>query len=197
MEIRKHYGVTTLCGHCFTLYPWFCLSVFSFLFLCGLHKVCICCGSILSFVQNLFPLFQTHYHQITITKTKEIKFEPRIKLNHNLSICHDRIYLFVYESRAPVTWPSKPHMYALWAYFLIAVFKALLLSFASVGPLSRTQGDPWSLHQTGGWLSAWYHVHSRPEASPHPIFLSEWQRQGKPKVSPRKHLITDIYVCAR
>ena len=22
----------------------------------------------------LFPLFQTHYHQITITKTKEIKF---------------------------------------------------------------------------------------------------------------------------
>ena len=32
----------------------------------------------------LFPLFQTHYHQITITKTKEIKFEPRIKLNHNI-----------------------------------------------------------------------------------------------------------------
>ena len=44
----------------------------------------ICCGSISSLVQILFPLFQTHYHQITITKTKEIKFEPRIKLNHNI-----------------------------------------------------------------------------------------------------------------
>ena len=44
----------------------------------------ICCGSILSLVQILFPLFQTHYHQITIAKTKEIKFEPRIKLNHNI-----------------------------------------------------------------------------------------------------------------
>ena len=43
----------------------------------------ICCGSILSLVQILFPLYQTHYHQITITKTKEIKFEPRIKLNDN------------------------------------------------------------------------------------------------------------------
>ena len=44
----------------------------------------ICCGSILSLVQILFPLFQTLYNQITITKTKEIKFEPRIKkLNHN------------------------------------------------------------------------------------------------------------------
>ena len=40
-------------------------------------------GSILSVVQILFPLFQTHYHQITITRTKEIKFEARIKLNHN------------------------------------------------------------------------------------------------------------------
>ena len=42
------------------------------------------CGSILTLVQILFPLFQTHYHQITITKTKEITFEPRIKLNHNI-----------------------------------------------------------------------------------------------------------------
>ena len=48
----------------------------------GWFVECICCGSHLSLVQILFPLFQTHYHQITITKTKEIKFEPRIKLNH-------------------------------------------------------------------------------------------------------------------
>ena len=41
-----------------------------------------CCGSI------LFPLFQTHYHQIAITKTKEIKFEPRIKLNQNIMTSH-------------------------------------------------------------------------------------------------------------
>ena len=45
----------------------------------------ICCGSLLSLIQILFPLFQTHYNQITITKTTEIKFEPRIKLNHNIS----------------------------------------------------------------------------------------------------------------
>ena len=44
----------------------------------------ICCGSILSLVQILFPLFPTHYHQMTITKTKEMKLEPRIKLNHNI-----------------------------------------------------------------------------------------------------------------
>ena len=43
----------------------------------------LCCGSILSLLQILFTFFQTHSHQITITKTKEIKFEPRIKLNHN------------------------------------------------------------------------------------------------------------------
>ena len=30
---------------------------------------------------------------------------------------HDQIYLFVHESRAPVTWFSKPHMYALRTYF--------------------------------------------------------------------------------
>ena len=51
-----------------------------------IRKSYICCGSILSLVQILFPLFQTHYHQITITKTKEIKFEPKIKLNHNIYI---------------------------------------------------------------------------------------------------------------
>ena len=33
---------------------------------------------------NLISFFQTHCHQITIPKTKEIKFEPRIKSNHNM-----------------------------------------------------------------------------------------------------------------
>ena len=31
-----------------------------------------------------FPLFQTHYHTLQCPKQKKIKFEPRIKLNHNL-----------------------------------------------------------------------------------------------------------------
>ena len=29
------------------------------------------------------PLFQTHHHTLPYPKTKEIKFKPRIKLNHN------------------------------------------------------------------------------------------------------------------
>ena len=44
-------------------------------------------------LQILLPLFQTHYHQITITKTKEIKFEPRIKLNHNIYTYGGTVYL--------------------------------------------------------------------------------------------------------
>ena len=36
------------------------------------------------------------------------------------TLWHDRIYLFVHESRAPVTWSSKPHMYAMRTYFLIS-----------------------------------------------------------------------------
>lgn len=31
-----------------------------------------------------FPLIQTHYHTLQYPKTKEIKFEPRIKCNHNI-----------------------------------------------------------------------------------------------------------------
>ena len=31
-----------------------------------------------------FPLIQTHYHTLQYPKTKEIKFEPRIKFNHNI-----------------------------------------------------------------------------------------------------------------
>ena len=68
---------------------------------CRWVKTClewICCGSILSLVEILFPLFQTHYHQITITKTKEIKFQARIKLNHNtytLNLCSLWVLVFV------------------------------------------------------------------------------------------------------
>ena len=32
----------------------------------------------------VYVVVPTHYHQITITKTKEIKFEPKIKLSHNI-----------------------------------------------------------------------------------------------------------------
>ena len=45
----------------------------------------ICCGSILSLVQILFPFvlnsFIIHYHT---PKQREIKFEAKIKLNHNI-----------------------------------------------------------------------------------------------------------------
>ena len=34
------------------------------------------------------------------------------------TLWHDRVYLFVRESRAPVTWSSKPYMYALRTNFL-------------------------------------------------------------------------------
>ena len=63
------------------------VDVCAFLDLHSLHaylNMHTCCGLTLFLLQILFPLFQTHYHQITITKTKEIKFEPRIKLNHNI-----------------------------------------------------------------------------------------------------------------
>ena len=57
----------------------------------------ICCASILSLVQILFPLFQTHYHQITVTKTKEIKFDPPIKLNHNIyTYIHTCTHAFIH-----------------------------------------------------------------------------------------------------
>ena len=36
-----------------------------------------------------------------------------VYINCVVTLCHYRIYSFVHESRAPVTWSSKPHMYAL------------------------------------------------------------------------------------
>ena len=39
-----------------------------------------------------FPSFQTHYHTLPYPKTKEIKFKPRIKLNHNICTF---LYLFI------------------------------------------------------------------------------------------------------
>ena len=44
----------------------------------------ICCGSILSLVQILFSFVSNYNTQ----KQKKIKFEPRIKLNHNTYIVH-------------------------------------------------------------------------------------------------------------
>ena len=62
----------------------------NFFFKTGL-LVCICCGSILSLVQISFLLFQTNYHVIIIhyhtQKLRKRKFEPRIKLNHNIYMC--------------------------------------------------------------------------------------------------------------
>ena len=35
-------------------------------------------------VKVYFPLFQTHYQTLPYPKTNEIKFKPRIKLNHKI-----------------------------------------------------------------------------------------------------------------
>ena len=43
----------------------------------------ICCGSILSLVQILFSFVLNHYNTLPYLKNKKIKFEPRMKLNHN------------------------------------------------------------------------------------------------------------------
>ena len=50
-----------------------------------LDNAWIYCGSIYPWFKLLIPLFQIHYHtsQYLKTKTKNKKFEPRIKLNHN------------------------------------------------------------------------------------------------------------------
>ena len=53
---------------------------------------CLCCGSILSLVQIFFPfvfvfafvLVMYDNNMITSLKQKKRKFEPRIKLNHNI-----------------------------------------------------------------------------------------------------------------
>ena len=79
---------------------WSCGNVSSrpALFVCGprrwrpkrleiilLTSDCICCGSILSLVQFLFPLFLCLVMYDNEYKTKENKIEPiRIQLNHNI-----------------------------------------------------------------------------------------------------------------
>ena len=44
----------------------------------------ICCGSILSLVQILFRVVFGYGNMIMSLKQTEIKFKPRIKLNHNI-----------------------------------------------------------------------------------------------------------------
>ena len=51
------------------------------------HKLhCICCGSILSLVQIFFFCFGYGNLMIMSLKQKKKKFEPRIKLNHNIYV---------------------------------------------------------------------------------------------------------------
>ena len=42
------------------------------------------------------PLFQTHHHTLPYPKTKEIKFKPRIKLNHN-SVNSPRLSRYIWS----------------------------------------------------------------------------------------------------
>ena len=53
------------------------------------------------------------------------------------TLWHDRIYLFVHESRARVKWFSKPHMYALRTFFFFVKgeFKAIQ-DYSCYAPIS-------------------------------------------------------------
>ena len=49
-------------------------------------KLYICCGSIYPWFKFYFPLFLGMVMYYNEFKTKEKKFEPRLKLNHNIYI---------------------------------------------------------------------------------------------------------------
>ena len=48
-----------------------------------------------------------------------------------------------------------------------------------VGALSRTEGDPRSLHETGSWLSAWNYIRCGTEKASHKILLPGQERLGR------------------
>ena len=73
---------------------------------------CICCGSILSLVKILFPFVSGMVLcMIMSLKQREIKFEPRIKLNHN--ICGQLVFnqcitlLFTFFPLSLATWRAS------------------------------------------------------------------------------------------
>ena len=71
------------------------------------------------------------------------------------TLWHDRIYLFVRESRAPVIWSSNPHMYALRTYFLYSIHfeKGSLVTTSCENDrmILRIPGCIWSMPELA-WL---------------------------------------------
>ena len=60
-----------------------------------------------------FPLFQTHYHTLTLPKNnRKIKFEQRKKLNHKIymQLQMDTSRREVYKSTAPVIYTAKRNL---------------------------------------------------------------------------------------
>ena len=101
----------------------------------------VCCGSILSLVQILFLFFPTHYHRITITKAKEIKFEPRIKLNHNIHTSDEKSSFFFTTMKLMAlnnnsTSDANVHVYAYnyleWSLAWQKVLDAIKQSFSTM-----------------------------------------------------------------
>ena len=66
----------------------FCFEVLMLLYLqtiiCTQGTICTCCDSILSLVYSLFALV-SGYGTIRSLKERKIRFEPRIKSNHNIN----------------------------------------------------------------------------------------------------------------
>ena len=68
----------------------------------SLDLLCIYCGSTLSLVQILFSFVSNSLSYITIPKKqKNIKFEPRIKLNHDT-------YMYMYSVHIEVDYFYLP-----------------------------------------------------------------------------------------
>ena len=68
----------------------FCFEVLMLLYLqtiiilCTQGTICTCCDSILSLVYSLFSLV-SGYGMIMSLEERKIRFEPRIKSNHNIN----------------------------------------------------------------------------------------------------------------
>ena len=66
----------------------FCFEVLMLLYLqtiiCTQGTICTCCDSILSLVYSLFALV-SGYGMIMSLEERKIRFEPRIKSNHNIN----------------------------------------------------------------------------------------------------------------
>ena len=87
------------------------------------------------------PLFQTHHHTLPYPKTKEIKFKPRIKLNHN-SVNSPRLSRSLLDIATIISLFSymvtkSPGYHSLFIFSLIIIIKPIFF------PKFETFFDSW------------------------------------------------------